>query len=399
MRFNEDLKQYYAGSIDFSKHFFDYQAANQPRKETLLQMNQMIDIKNGPVVVASIVDYGNAQIELCIVAHHLVVDAFSWSVFVEDLENNYHNVVLAKNQERRTSGTNLQQWANCLEEKSTETYISAKLPFWVKILKASTELPILYNSEKHPLENSRLITVSNIDLETSKKIIGYAAANKTLKMEHLALAIISKALCSRLLVNKITFMLERHGRSQIPESINISRTIGWFTVIHPFLVKSYESIIDQAYAITKDLKEINDDGISYGLLRHKDKELKALNEPAIAINFLGEMSRMGSNECFSDYKLLQDQTVDPKSPLEYKLEINSHISEGRLFFECTYNPQDISTLAIEQLIVEIKRNTEMVCSEIDNSQAKREFNIKLTGLSNDRLLAIQNRLNGLITNG
>lgn len=399
MRFNEDLKQHYAGLIDFSKHIFDYHDPNQQRKEPLLRMNQMINIKNGPVVVASIIDYGNARIELCIVAHHLVVDAFSWSVFVEDLENNYHNVVLAKNQERRTSGTNLQQWANYLEQKSTEADISAMLPFWVNILKADTDLSILSASEKHHVENFRLITASAIDLETSKKIIGYASTNKTLKMEHFVLAIISRSLCNRLLANKITFMLERHGRSQIPDGINISRTIGWFTVIHPFLVKSYESIIDQTYAIARDLKEINDDGISYGLLRHKDKELKALNEPVIAVNFLGEMSRAGSDECFSDYKLLQDQVIDPKSPLEYKLEINSHISEGRLFFECTYDPQDISTFAVEQLIAEIKRSTESVCRGIEDSQAKGEFNMELTVLSNDRLLAIQNRLNGSITNG
>lgn len=397
IRFIGNSSQHYVDSLDFSKYILEFQAEYQ--QEIILRMNRMLDIENGPVLVASIVDYGNHEFELFIVAHHLIVDAFSWSIFMEDLEDNYHGTVLGKNQAQKVSGTNLQQWTNYLEERSTETETLAMLPFWVNMLKANADLSIL-SFDKQPLSHSRKVTALNFDFETSKKITDFASASKTLKMEHLVLSIISKSLCNCLPLNKITFMLERHGRSQVPVGINISRTIGWFTVIHPFLVKNcLNNLIGQAYTIADDLREIKDDGISYGLLRHRVSDLKALKEPVIAINFLGEMSRASSNGYFSDYKLIQDQVVDPQSLLEYKLEINSYIMEGQLFFECIYDSQDIPALMIEQLIEEIKRNTRSICKEIENSQTNGELNIKLANLSNDRLAEIQNRLTGSITNG
>lgn len=73
--------------------------------------------------------------------------------------------------------------------------------------------------------------------------------------------------------------LEGHGREEIVPGVDLSRTAGWFTVIHPVRLDAggarWNEVRDGGQAVgtalkrvKEQLREIPDNGIGYGLLRH-----------------------------------------------------------------------------------------------------------------------------------
>jgi amino acid adenylation domain-containing protein/non-ribosomal peptide synthase protein (TIGR01720 family) len=400
LRFN-NFEQQYIKSVDFSKYIFEYSADELNDEQILSNMNKMINIKEGPIIVATISDKGNSEFKLFIVAHHLIIDAFSWSIFIDDLEKNYHNALLENNHNQKSLGSNLHEWATYLEKRSFKKIVSSRLPYWEKILK-DNKIPISSSIPQKNNGNHRIISLG-ANANFSKKIADFIANNSSRKLEHLVISILTRALCKWLASDEIAVMLERHGRSHVPNNFNISRTIGWFTVIHPFLVKlNMDGNIAQAHAIAKDLENLKDDGISYGLLKYRgsmNNPLKKIPEPDIAINFLGEMCRANSNGYFSNYKLIPDQTVDPRRQLEYKLEINTYLVEGRLVIECTYDQECFPISLMNQLVEEIEINIKNLSAEIDSSKRDKKIEMPTSSFSNERLSEIQNRLAGTISNG
>ena len=51
------------------------------------------------------------------------------------------------------------------------------------------------------------------------------------------MAALAKTLCEWTKRESLVIGLEGHGREQIAENIDLSRTVGWFTTMYPVLLK------------------------------------------------------------------------------------------------------------------------------------------------------------------
>ncbi|MGE6738304.1 condensation domain-containing protein, partial [Streptomyces sp. NPDC059900] len=96
--------------------------------------------------------------------------------------------------------------------------------------------------------------------------------------------------------------IEGHGREQLNGTVDLSRTVGWFTGVHPVRVAAGDADLAEARAggpaagaLLKTVKEQArakvGDGLGYQLLRHLNPEtapvLAALPVPQIGFNYLG----------------------------------------------------------------------------------------------------------------
>src|SRR5262249_20607140 len=70
--------------------------------------------------------------------------------------------------------------------------------------------------------------------------------------------------------------LEGHGREEIIENIDLSRTVGWFTTIFPVLLdlRDSQTPADALKLIQQQLQRIPNRGIGYGLLRYLSRDLQ-----------------------------------------------------------------------------------------------------------------------------
>ena len=100
--------------------------------------------------------------------------------------------------------------------------------------------------------------------------------------------------------------LEGHGREQILDGVDLSRTVGWFTSLFPVgldlgPISAHEArnpggpLLERALKQVKEqLRQIPDHGIGYGLLRYLNPHTRAVLEqartPQIGFNYLGRFS-------------------------------------------------------------------------------------------------------------
>jgi non-ribosomal peptide synthase protein (TIGR01720 family) len=105
--------------------------------------------------------------------------------------------------------------------------------------------------------------------------------------------------------NGLLLELEAHGREEFAESIDLSRTVGWFTLAHPVRLDpgavDWADVTDAGPALGRALKAVKDrlrtipdHGLGFGLLRHLNPEtapaLAELPSPQLAFNYLGRFA-------------------------------------------------------------------------------------------------------------
>jgi amino acid adenylation domain-containing protein/non-ribosomal peptide synthase protein (TIGR01720 family) len=98
--------------------------------------------------------------------------------------------------------------------------------------------------------------------------------------------------------------IEGHGREPFDSSVDLTRSVGWFTSLYPVHLDAGNIDIDDAFAagpaagralkqIKEQLQSVPANGIGYGMLRYLDTdssaELDRYPAPQIAFNYLGRL--------------------------------------------------------------------------------------------------------------
>ena len=107
--------------------------------------------------------------------------------------------------------------------------------------------------------------------------------------------------------------LEGHGRHPGDAGTDLSRTVGWFTAVHPVRLDPGLLPWDEVAAggpglgravklVKEQLRAVPGDGLGFGLLRYLNPQtgpvLAAAAEPQIGFNYLGRFGRENGNGVF-----------------------------------------------------------------------------------------------------
>ena len=100
--------------------------------------------------------------------------------------------------------------------------------------------------------------------------------------------------------------LEGHGREELVEGIDLSRTVGWFTTIFPVNLDLRGTVGpgEVLKSVKEQLRRIPQRGIGYGLLRYLRgdenlaAQLRSAPQPEIAFNYLGQFDHTGAASAF-----------------------------------------------------------------------------------------------------
>ncbi|MCJ8283549.1 MAG: condensation domain-containing protein, partial [Rivularia sp. ALOHA_DT_140] len=146
--------------------------------------------------------------------------------------------------------------------------------------------------------------------------------------------------------------LEGHGREDLFNQIDISRTVGWFTTMFPVWLDlgtkndSQKDIQTQTISALKNIKEqlrkIPNRGIDYGILRYLGNpeiqtQLSQIS-PQIRFNYLGQVDGVFAESNF--VKPATESTGVARSKRgnrDILIEINSIISGGQLRLDWIYS--------------------------------------------------------------
>ncbi|KAF1033213.1 MAG: Linear gramicidin synthase subunit D [Pseudomonas sp.] len=257
------------------------------------QVQASLDLQQGPLIRALLVHLDDGTQRLLLVIHHLAVDGVSWRILFDDLQNAYRQ---ASNQQpvrlpARTSS--LKNWAERLQQRAQQPASEGELNYWLAQLDTgAADLPCerpggsLQKRHSHTLH-------THLDARQTRQLLQQAPKAYRTQINDLLLTALARVISRWTGAPHCLIELEGHGREDLFDDIDLTRTVGWFTSLFPVKLVPAASLGDSIKQIKEQLRAIPDKGLGYGALRYLGTpqaraSLASLPAPRITFNYLGQ---------------------------------------------------------------------------------------------------------------
>ncbi|ACK73919.1 amino acid adenylation domain protein (plasmid) [Gloeothece citriformis PCC 7424] len=375
---NDGLKETVPLSIiDLSQLSPNDQTAAINRYDSELQRS--LNLTSGELVKVTLFKLGNQQpSQLLIIIHHLAVDGISWRILLEDLTTAYQQISQGQAIKLPRKTTSFQDWSKQLVSYSQSEKLKEELGYWLSQIQTEIQpLPVDYQPEEkvNLLSSAKAINLFLTEEETRGLLQDVPSAYNT-QINDVLLTALVESFSQWTGENALLVDLEGHGREDLFDDVDLSRTVGWFTTLFP--VRLERSQTSQPQETLKSVKEqlchLPNHGISYGILRYlsKDREViyncKQVTKPQVSFNYLGQFDRVLSatgvlgtvKEWKSDHSSLGDRS--------HLIEVSGLIRSHQLEIQFVYSENIHRRETIEQLanqFMRILRNLIIHCQGVE----------------------------------
>ncbi|MFL6245714.1 MAG: amino acid adenylation domain-containing protein, partial [Thermoanaerobaculia bacterium] len=308
--------------------------------------------------------------QLRLAIHHLAVDGVSWRILAADLETAWTALRNGVRPSISPAATPFRIWAKLLSEQD----VAAELPVWEEILGgAKPWIEGLTPSLEDTFATARLLRVE-LPVATTTALLTSVPAAFHARINDVLLGALAWAIGGDVLVD-----LEGHGREPMDESIDLSRTVGWFTSLFPVRLTADSDLVRTVKRVKETLRAIPGKGLGYGLLA---AQLAHHAERQIGFNYLG---RFAAGETLG-------LDVDPNMPVFHLLDINAQTEDGpegpRLSATWTWAGERIDETIVRELAERWTRALESLTEQAGEWHTPSDFPlVRLSQFDVDRLEA------------
>ncbi|MGC5561706.1 non-ribosomal peptide synthase/polyketide synthase [Streptomyces sp. FR-108] len=301
-----------------------------------------LDPTEGRVVRVLLFDRGPQRpAQLLFTVHHLAVDGVSWRILLADLETAHRATEAGRPAELAPAGTSYGRWARRLERHTRSGALDADLAYWGRTADAPADLPA-----GRPGPNTHgtaaTVTVTLAEEETEALLRRVPDVYRT-QVNDVLLSALGRTLarwCGR---DTVLVGVEGHGREDLFDDVDLSRTVGWFTAEFPLAltVAPDADWRTTLHSVKEQLRAVPLHGLSHGALRHllPDSPLAAAPHPRVGFNYHGRWDA-GSGTGDGLYRATAlppaGRDADPDETRPYLLDITGVVQEGRLALGWTY---------------------------------------------------------------
>ena len=296
-----------------------------------------INLNQGSPVRVAEYNLGDGQRRLLMAIHHLAVDGVSWRILLEDLESAYEQLAQGQSAKLPAKTTSFRRWAERLEQYSQSEEIKQEAEYWLKQQCDEPQRAAVAADAENSRATASNVTVWLSEDETQALLQEVPSAYQT-QINEVLLTALAQAFKQWSGSDALMIELEGHGREDIFEDIDLTRTVGWFTTTYP-LVLRVES--DQAGEAIKQVKEqvraIPKRGIGYGVARYMSSgqgvagKLSGMRRARISFNYLGQFDQMmRESRLFKGAAEGVGATRSADNERQNELEVNAMIVKGRM---------------------------------------------------------------------
>ncbi|AFJ59187.1 non-ribosomal peptide synthetase PvdL [Pseudomonas fluorescens A506] len=302
-----------------------------------------LDLAQGPLLRALLVDGPQGQQRLLIAIHHLVVDGVSWRVLLEDLQNVYRQLSEGQSVSLPAKTSALRDWAARLQAYAHSESLREESSLWQALL-AGPAVTLPVQRPHGTLRNCDADTVSvRLDAERTRQLLQQAPSAYRTQVNDLLLTALARVLCRWSGQASALIQLEGHGRETLFDDIDLTRSVGWFTSAYPLRLTPQAEQGDSIKAIKEQLRGVPHKGLGYGVLRYLADDLckqsmAALPSAQITFNYLGQFDQsFGADALFHPLEETAGLAHDPDAPLPNELSIDSQVYGGELVLRWTFS--------------------------------------------------------------
>ncbi|SEN37789.1 non-ribosomal peptide synthase domain TIGR01720, partial [Stigmatella aurantiaca] len=344
------------------------------------QMQEGLKLGEGPLLKAALFERGEGKKwKLLLVLHHLVVDVVSWRILLEDLNRAYAQRAKGEAVRLPAKTTSFKVWAERLEGYAQGQEVGSELEYWAAAERQEVRgLPVDRVTGANTVASERRLTVG-LEAEETRVLLqevpgAYRAQINDVLLTALAQSVGKWSGQPRVLVN-----LEGHGREELFEDVDVSRTVGWFTSIFPVMLdlQGARTPGEALRAIREELRRLPRRGIGYGVLRYLRQDgtgdrLKALPRAQVGFNYVGQFDAMAEEA--SRFRLTQEpsgETVSGHNLRADLLEVHGQVFGGRLELTWAYSENFHERATIEALAQDFMGALRQLIAQRSSADAAR----------------------------
>jgi len=283
------------------------------------------DLARGPLLRAAL--FGSRR--LFLVAHHLVLDGVSWRILLDDLDTAYHQALRGEPIDLGRKSTSVRDWAVRLESFVDSGALDHEIEHWRSITAQPLDASELDASE---LDTSGEESASSFELsaeDTDALLRGAPTAYRT-GINDVLLAALAWALARWTGTPAVTIDLEGHGREDVLDDVDLSRTVGWFTTMFPVRLEvTGSSWRDRVKSARKQLRRVPGNGFGYGALRWAGR-VPGVEAP-VSFNYLGQFDARAEDESLFG-EVLPAAGRDHVDRDPHVVQVVGEVADGRMTF-------------------------------------------------------------------
>ncbi|MGJ4952834.1 non-ribosomal peptide synthase/polyketide synthase [Bradyrhizobium sp. HKCCYLS20291] len=366
-----------------------------------------LDLDVGPVGRAVHFTRDNEPGRLLLVLHHLVVDAVSWRILLEDLATALRQVMLGDRIQLPPASNSYSEWVSSIDARAR----SADTAPWLALVGQHGASAIERFAEgglvpsapaSNLVKDADKVRVRLTATETSALLRTAPTLLRT-RPEEMLLAAFLDALSPDDAASSLWLDLEGHGREEMADTersgLDLSRTVGWFTALYPVCLQRPAGSRggDLLRSVKRCLRALSANGADFGALLHLSPDphvraqLAALPRRDIAFNFLGhvdagkkdQVSAIGiqpaPESCGHDH--------DPHGERHYLLELIARVSDGELIIDWIFPGGMIPRAAVERRAADMVLSLKTLMAS-DPAAAAAPSDFPLLQLADDELDAL-----------
>ncbi|MCI0574159.1 MAG: amino acid adenylation domain-containing protein, partial [Myxococcaceae bacterium] len=361
-REGSEWRQLQAGEESVSDVFARVDLSGEPDVRAALeeharQVQTSLNLATGPLLRAVHYDLGGSGERLLLVIHHLAVDGVSWRVLLEDLQTGYEQACQGRQVELPAKTTSFQEWSRRLGEYARSEGVSAESGYWSAEERAGVRgLPLDHVLGDNTVLSACSVTVG-LEAEQTRRLLQDVPGVYRTQINDVLLAALAQTLSRWTGSSRVVVELEGHGREELFEGVDLSRTVGWFTSLFPVLldVEGCNGAGELLKTVKEQVRGVPQRGIGYGLLRYLNGgeaggRVRGLPQAEVRFNYLGQFDQVLSGSgLFGVAVESSGASRSGRGRRPYLLDVNGLVVGDCLRLEWTYSVERHRKETIEGL--------------------------------------------------
>ncbi|MFF1401855.1 non-ribosomal peptide synthase/polyketide synthase [Streptomyces sp. NPDC058294] len=299
------------------------------------------DLAAGPLLRAALCRPGDGgRPVLLLAAHHLVVDAVSWRLILEDLDTAYRALRDGERPDLGAKSTSFAAWARRLAAHTAAGGFDGELAHW-RDLDAGTALPTDHTGGANTAAVEESVTTA-LGAEDTRRLLQDVPEAYRTRVNDVLLCALGRVLARWTGQDRVAVTLEGHGREELFDDTDLARTAGWFTAMYPVALDVPRDADTGTVlkAVKENLRAVPHGGLGYGALRHlhptAGPALPGL--PQVCFNYLGQQdwTPAPGGLLHAPHGALGGG-MDTSAERPHLLDVLGRVSDGRLEFTWSYS--------------------------------------------------------------
>lgn len=266
------------------------------------QAQTQLDITHGPLLRAVVVPpVAGLAGYLVLVIHHLVVDAVSWRILREDLARLYAAQLQGKAPDLPARTSAFQTWGQKLVEHAQSAGLRRELDLWAPVqTPVVADLPVDQPMTAASMALSHTTYETRyLDADSTRALLQDVPSAYNTRINDVLLAALAMSLQRWTGEALVQIDLEGHGREDLFDDVDLSRSVGWFTSMYPVVLRAIPGAPgDTLKSIKEQLRAVPARGLGYGVLRYLATDTSTRERMAktastqISFNYLGRFDQV-----------------------------------------------------------------------------------------------------------